>query len=194
MDDGARAVGGEKITVTVSPRGENQRPIELASGGVATACEGARGPTAQPTLERADTLALKTDEGGRFCVRLALARDRFVARLAFAGAGHVDATQTELPVDLSLKPLTMRFDPVPRVLALDEGTTTLEIVATIDDEGNTTPGAALMINLLNESAVNLRDRSAAWQKSGWKSFDPASQPYGAEEVRKERQLYSGGLR
>jgi hypothetical protein len=48
--------------------------------------------------------------------------------------------------------------------------------------------------MLNESAVNLRDRSAAWQKSGWKSFDPASKPYGAEEVRKERQLYGGGIR
>jgi hypothetical protein len=43
--------------------------------------------------------------------------------------------------------------------------------------------------ILNESSVNLRDRSAAWQKAGWKSFDPASKPYGAEEVRKERQLY-----
>src|SRR3954468_448887 len=42
---------------------------------------------------------------------------------------------------------------------------------------------------LNDSAVNLRDRRAAWQKAGWKSFDPANQPYGAEEVRKERQLY-----
>lgn len=49
-------------------------------------------------------------------------------------------------------------------------------------------------SILNESAVNLRDRSAAWQKSGWKSFDPASQPYGAEEVRKERQRYGGALR
>ena len=48
--------------------------------------------------------------------------------------------------------------------------------------------------VLNESAVNLRDRSAAWQKAGWKSFDPASKPYGAEEVRKERQLYGGTLR
>lgn len=48
--------------------------------------------------------------------------------------------------------------------------------------------------ILNESAVNLRDRSTAWQKSGWKSFDPASKPYGAEEVRKERQLYGGALR
>ena len=49
-------------------------------------------------------------------------------------------------------------------------------------------------SLLNESAINLRDRTAAWQKAGWKSFDPASQPYGVEEVRKERQLYSGTLR
>jgi hypothetical protein len=47
---------------------------------------------------------------------------------------------------------------------------------------------------LNDSAVNLGDRRAAWQKTGWKSFDPASKPYGAEEVRKERQLYGGGLR
>src|SRR4051794_15313196 len=50
--------------------------------------------------------------------------------------------------------------------------------------------------ILNTSAVNLRDRSAAWQKTGWKSFDPASQPYGADEVRRERQLYgnTAGMR
>ena len=48
--------------------------------------------------------------------------------------------------------------------------------------------------ILDQSAVNLRDRSAAWQKSGWKTFDPASKPYDAEGVRKERQLYGGGIR
>ena len=48
-------------------------------------------------------------------------------------------------------------------------------------------------SILNESAVNLRDRSAAWQKAGWKSFDPASKPYGVEEIKKERQLYGGAL-
>jgi hypothetical protein len=48
--------------------------------------------------------------------------------------------------------------------------------------------------ILNESAVNLRDRSAAWQKAGWKSFDSTSKPYGAEDVRKERQLYSSQIR
>ena len=48
--------------------------------------------------------------------------------------------------------------------------------------------------ILDQSAVNLQDRSAAWQKSGWKTFDPASKPYDAEEIRKERQLYGGGIR
>jgi hypothetical protein len=48
--------------------------------------------------------------------------------------------------------------------------------------------------VLNQSAVNLRDRSAAWQKSGWNAFDPSSKPYGAEEVRKERQLYGAEMR
>ncbi|MEY9552831.1 hypothetical protein ABIF67_006896 [Bradyrhizobium japonicum] len=48
--------------------------------------------------------------------------------------------------------------------------------------------------ILNQSAVNLRDRSAAWQKAGWKNYDPCAQPYGAEEVRRERQLYGTGLR
>ena len=48
---------------------------------------------------------------------------------------------------------------------------------------------ARLEEVLNKSAVNLRDRSAAWQKSGWKTFDPASKPYAADEVRKERQLY-----
>jgi hypothetical protein len=43
--------------------------------------------------------------------------------------------------------------------------------------------------VLDQSAVNLQDRRAAWQKSGWKSFDPAGTPYGADEVRKERQVY-----
>jgi hypothetical protein len=48
---------------------------------------------------------------------------------------------------------------------------------------------ARLESVMNQSSVNLRDRSTAWQKSGWKTFDPASQPYGADEVRKERQLY-----
>jgi hypothetical protein len=43
--------------------------------------------------------------------------------------------------------------------------------------------------ILNRASVNLRDRSAAWQKSGWTGYDPASKPYDADQVRKERELY-----
>jgi hypothetical protein len=46
--------------------------------------------------------------------------------------------------------------------------------------------------ILNASSINLRDRTAAWQKTGWKNFDPASKPYGAEDLIKERQLYRTG--
>lgn len=48
--------------------------------------------------------------------------------------------------------------------------------------------------VLNQSSVNMRDRSAAWQKSGWKAFDPASKPYGVDEIRKERALYDSEVR
>lgn len=39
--------------------------------------------------------------------------------------------------------------------------------------------------ILNQSAVDVRQRSFAWQKSGWKSYDPASKPYSADEIRRE---------
>jgi hypothetical protein len=45
--------------------------------------------------------------------------------------------------------------------------------------------------ILDRSSVNLRDRRAMWQKSGWQRFDPQSKPYDVEEVRRERALYSG---
>lgn len=184
VDDAARALGGEKLTLSVAPKSDLSHPVSLATGGIATACEGARGATAQPTLERADTVALKTDEGGRFCVRLALARDRFVARLAFAGAPNIDGAQTEVHVDLSLKPLTIRFDPSPRVLALEGPPAALDVVATIDDEGSTTPGADLPLTLANESGAALA--SATTNSSGRARFTVAPEllgPPGRGELR-----------
>jgi len=56
------------------------------------------------------------------------------------------------------------------------------------------PDRARLEAVLSQSAVNLQDRSAAWRKTGWQTFDPASKPYGADEIQKERQLYGSGLR
>ena len=43
--------------------------------------------------------------------------------------------------------------------------------------------------LLDRSAVNIRDRGAAYRKSGWSKFDPNAPVYTADQVRKERDLY-----
>jgi len=48
--------------------------------------------------------------------------------------------------------------------------------------------------LLNEGAVNLQERSAAWQKSGWTDFDAASPPLSPEDIGRERELYGAGVR
>jgi len=49
-------------------------------------------------------------------------------------------------------------------------------------------------SMLDQSAVNIRERGAAWQRSGWKTFDASAPPYTADDVRKERQLYREGMR
>ena len=43
--------------------------------------------------------------------------------------------------------------------------------------------------VLDRSALRINDLRSTYSKSGWKSFDPASKPYSADEVRKERSLY-----
>jgi hypothetical protein len=47
---------------------------------------------------------------------------------------------------------------------------------------------------LTQSAINVTERRAAWQKSGWTTFDPASKPFSADDVRRERSLYGAGVR
>jgi len=43
--------------------------------------------------------------------------------------------------------------------------------------------------LLNESSVDIQNRSAAWQSTGWTGFDAASPPLAPDDIRRERELY-----
>ena len=43
--------------------------------------------------------------------------------------------------------------------------------------------------ILDSTAVNIRDRTSAWERGGWNRFDPNSRPYTAEEIRRERDMY-----
>jgi len=44
--------------------------------------------------------------------------------------------------------------------------------------------------ILDRSAVNIHDRVAMWEKTGWTRFDPNAPPYTADQIRRERELYS----
>jgi uncharacterized protein (TIGR02271 family) len=44
--------------------------------------------------------------------------------------------------------------------------------------------------ILNRSAVDHRQRGAAYRQSGWSKFDPSAQPYTADQVRSERARYA----
>jgi hypothetical protein len=43
--------------------------------------------------------------------------------------------------------------------------------------------------ILDQAAVNIREREQTWRDSGWTGFDPSSRPYSVDEVRREREIY-----
>jgi len=51
------------------------------------------------------------------------------------------------------------------------------------------PMAACYEAMLDQSSVNIRDRSAAYRKAGWSKFDTKAPPYTGEQIRRERDLY-----
>jgi hypothetical protein len=49
--------------------------------------------------------------------------------------------------------------------------------------------ASRLQSVLEQTAVRIPDRRAAYRKTGWTTFDPAAMPYTADQVRRERSLY-----
>jgi hypothetical protein len=43
--------------------------------------------------------------------------------------------------------------------------------------------------ILDQAAVNVRERELAWRESGWTGFETSAKPYSADEIRREREIY-----
>jgi hypothetical protein len=43
--------------------------------------------------------------------------------------------------------------------------------------------------IMNQAAVNIREREMAYREAGWTGFDPSAKPYSADQIRKEREIY-----
>jgi hypothetical protein len=149
-----------------------------------------------PVLERADLLLLPTDDAGRFCVRIALPTDRYVAHLetrtAGVADGMIDSAKIDLPVDLALEAVTLRFDPERPILALDEGAMALEVIASAEDDGVTTAAAGLSVALTNEAGSTLG--TATTDGTGRAHFLVPSDILGAPGRGELRVSFAGNAR
>jgi hypothetical protein len=163
-DDAARPIPGVRILIGLTRTLDPRSSVGLS----ASAPEPCGGSTVAPVLDRADLLVLTTDEASRFCVRLGLATDRYVAHIEAHTSGLVDGTKLDLPLDLALAPVTLRFDPEPWVLSLDDETTSFEVIASTEDEGITAPAAGLALTISNEADAPLG--SATTNASGRAKF------------------------
>jgi len=190
VDDAARPLPSARLAMDVARAGTPGVKGSLVGASPEPCSDGG----ARPVLERADLLGLPTDDAARFCVRLLLPTDRYLVHLESRPTGMVEGAKLDLPVDLALEAVTLRFDPERPVLWLDEeetgAATVLEVVASTEDDGVTTAAVGLPLTLANEAGLTLG--TAATNASGRARFavDPAR--LGAPGKGELRVAYAGG--
>jgi hypothetical protein len=210
VDDTARAVSGARVGLRIAgadgtPAGDGL--LGLVDAAPAACSEGA----SPPSVEAADALVLPADDSGRFCVRLVLplasalagqaARGAWVAHLDSRTAGPIDASRLDVPIDLSLAPVTLRFDPEPRAVHLDEddlagplphdrdSVRSFVAVASTESDGVTTGAAQILLSLSNESGAMLA--TATTDANGQARFDVPAGKLGAPGRGELRVAFAG---
>jgi hypothetical protein len=140
-----------------------------------------------PVLDGDTRLLVTTDANARFCLRLAVPPGRYVARLEAKESGFVDGAQLDLPVDIALEAVTLRFerfDSARAALSLDEPELPIDAIASTEDDGIVTPAANLPLALSNEAGLALG--TATTDATGRASFAVAGSrlgPAGPGELR-----------
>lgn len=160
-DDAGEPLSGQSVRIKVS-RESDPRDGQVSQGiRAARSCD--RGTDPRPTAYAvrvegptdAPEVVTVTDESGRFCFRARLVPDRHRARLSWPGQNLVEGVSADIAFDLSRQTLRLRFDPPPRIVALDNPRTTLEAAAFVDDESLSHPQARLDLALTNEKSEEL---------------------------------------
>jgi hypothetical protein len=163
VDDAGHPVRGARVNLGFAPA-SNPRAWIAFSRESSESC----GSSAAPEIDRADLLVLTTDDAARLCVRLTLPADHYIAHVEVQATDLVDGAKLDLPLDLALPPITLRFDPERPYLSLDDDVTSLEVLASTEDEGVTTAAAGLALSLSNEGGGQLG--SAITDPSGHARF------------------------
>jgi hypothetical protein len=166
-DDAGHPYSTERIVLgfTRGGDGDSRNVVSLATA-VPEACpaqggSGAVGaPPPPPALVGPDRLGIAVDAQGRFCVRVQLDPDRYTAHAEAPGSERIDGAKLDWPIDLRSPPLSivaLAFDPPRQVLSLDEPSTDVEVVASIDEDGVVRGASGLHVVLSDESHRELGD-------------------------------------
>lgn len=155
-DDAGEPLAGEHVRIKVSRESDprDARTAEGIRGARSCDRDTDRPPTAyavrvEGATDAPDVVTI-SDESGHFCFRARLVPDRYRAQLAWSGKNLVEGGAQDLAFDLSRQTLRLRFDPPPRIIALDNPRMTIEAAAFVDDEALPHPQARLDLSLTNE--------------------------------------------
>jgi hypothetical protein len=159
-DDAGQPLVGKNLTARVTREADPADPRVAEGVRAARGCDrSADRPrpqmafSVQPggTPQNPEVL-LATDEDGRFCFRVKLDPDRFVAHLHWRdkNAGSLlEQADQEVAFDLSRRALALSFDPKPKIVPLDQPQSAFDAVAIVDDDA--TPRVAPNLSLLLSS-------------------------------------------
>jgi hypothetical protein len=145
LDDARTPLSGAAVGLSLA---RASAPAAALSLDAARSCNGeAAAPHSAP-----DGVHLVADAAGRFCVRVVVPIDRYVARVRYGGSPFVDAAQLDVPIDLSRRTATLLFSPEPRVVHLDAPSIAFDAAAMLESDGVTTPGVGFGLTLSTDDA------------------------------------------
>ncbi len=181
LDDAGEALPHAVVKMRIERKADAH--AVAAATLAATECDG----VARALEATDDTVTMRADDAGRFCAKMQLPVDHYVTHLSVDGTSLLDAATFDLPTDLTARPLTLVFDPVPKELSLDDGPIVIEARASVDDDDADSPASnvdALLLTLATESGSPLA--SATTDQGGHARFtvDPTKLgPPGEGELR-----------
>jgi hypothetical protein len=164
-DDAGRPRAGERVTLRVSRGGpaggfvglSAARPqaCALRPGGSSTGS-----PPEPPSLVDAEKIGMKADSQGRFCAEVALDPDLYEVHVAAPAADDVEGAAIDFALDVRSSAtalVDLAFDPPRPVLSLDETSTEIDVVASIEEDGVTRGAEGLRIVVANEAGQTVGD-------------------------------------
>jgi hypothetical protein len=187
-DDAGDPLGSAKIRARVERKSDAHGMPAKAMGTVD--CDPTV-PHPLPLLSE-DLAELRADDAGRFCMRVAMPIDQYVVHFSIEATPLVDGATLDLPLDLSARPLTLRFDPEPTEISLDDQTVSIDALASIDDDNTDAPSSSiqnLLLTLASESGTPLG--SATTDPGGHARFHVDPKKFGAPGPGELRVSYRG---